>query len=310
MTCVVGTPRSHKFGVTVVGAFDATNSTAATSAFRMISSNLSWNETYSQDPGHNGTPWYASEGVTLDSQMGAGNVVMQPRADNLRVILPLLVGGTFATDVLVPPVAGLCDYFKAVVDKKIGVFNFQNSKTAQWSLSSSKSQPKLQLDWGIESCDYATGAAGSFPSGLTYSTLQPFVHTSTTMTIDGTEVPLDDVTITGNNNLTTDYAFNSVTRIALPSGRQEFSFTCTAPFTDMSWFSYGRTSVAAQMVYTAGAVSLTIDFPAVHPVVNTPQTPSGETPVKHEGVVWTARTVGGVGDADYEPIKFTLDDTV
>jgi hypothetical protein len=313
MACITNVPRSHKFGVTAFGDFNATNGTAVSSVFRQISNGLSTTPVFEQDEGHNGTPFYASEGVVKTSEAGSGSVVLQPRADELRVILPLLLGGTFAGNIIEPDINGYCQYFKASRDVKVAVFEFLNCKTSQWTLSSSRSQSKLQLDWGIEACGSARQAAGTFPV-LNFSTQPPFVHTSSTFTIDGRVVPVDDVQLSGNNNLTTDLFYNSVTRTALPAGRQMFTLTATSPFDtslDLAWMDIASASVAASIVYTtaSGTLSLTINIPAMHPVIPTPQTPAGEQPVRFEQIVWTARSKG-TGGSYQAPIRFTIDDIV
>lgn len=313
MACVTNVPRSHRFGVTGLGDFDATNASAPSSVFRQITNGLQTVPVYEQDEGHNGTPFYASEGVVKTSEAGTGSVTLQPRADELRIILPLLMGNTWNGNVFVPNVDGYCDYFKAVKDMQVAVFEFLNVKTSQWSLSSSRSQSKLQLDWGMEACGSNRTGAGTFPA-LDFSTQPPFVHTSSTFTIDGRVIKVDDVQISGNNNLTSDLYYNSVTRTALPAGRGVYTFQATSPFDtdqDVAWLDIGSASVAATVVYTtaSGALSLTIDFPALHPVIPTPQTPGGEQPVRFEQIVWTARSKGTGGSLE-APIKFTLDDLV
>jgi hypothetical protein len=143
---------------------------------------------------------------------------------------------------------------------------------------------------------------------------QPFVHTASTVTIGGIVYKVDDVSVAGNNNLLTDIFYNSPTRTDLAMGNQTFTFTHTSPFdksADLALLDLGATSVTGQIVYTAqgGALTLTIDFPALHAPVAVPTTPSGNSPVRYEGIQWTARTTG-TGAGLVKPIKFTLDDTV
>ena len=311
--CITNTPRTHKVGISAAAAFGA--NPAITRQLLIESMNHQWTPEYAEDEGNNGTPWRASEGVRLAAERGSGAITLVPRADDLRFILPLLVGGTFAGS---PPnelePEFLCDFFSLQVDQKLIVSNFRGAKTANWSLTSSRSQPLLTLEWGIESSTHQRGAAGSFTGGLNFSTLPPFVHTSSTITIDGRVYAVDDVSIAGNNNLDLELFYNSVTRTDLPPGDQIITFTHTSPFdvaADGGLLDLGATSVAAQVLYTAagGDLSLTIDFPALHAPVSTPVTPQGNTPVRYNGLQWTARSKGTGGTYE-KPVKFTLDDTL
>lgn len=312
-TCITQVPRSHWFATTILGDYgetigDGINNVALTSIYRRISNGLVWTPVYSEDEGHNGTSWVDADGVVLQSAAGSGAVVMEPRVDDFRTILPLLLGGPFdGTNVneIEPPLTSYCQFFKATRGLGLIQQDFLNCKTSQWTLSSSKSQPRLRLNWAIEACGEDRSGDGTAPV-LTYNTLPPLVHTSTTFEVDSREIKVDDISLTGDNGLTLDEYNNSTQRQDLPAGRQRFSFTCTSPFVaaDLAWLNLGTTSVAAQFVYTSGAYSLTIDMPAIQGVIPTPQSPAGETPVRNEGIVWTARAPA-TGTA---PIKFTLDD--
>ena len=297
MACITNVPRTHKFGVSASGDFGTTEALALAAQYRQISNSLNTAPVYSQDPGHTGTPFYDAAGVTLDSKAATGSVQLQPRADELVGILPLLgledaAGGSFS-----PDVDGYCQYFRCARYVDITTFDFHDCKTSQWSMQSSKSSPRLTMDWGIEACSYDTSGTWELPGTTAFSQLQPFVHTSSVITIDGDAIPIDDLNISGNNNLTTDLFYNSVTRTALPAGRQEYQFTCTTPFNNeagdpyLTWFALEESSIAASMVFMADddTSRMTITMPKIQGQINTPSTPSGETPVKMEGIVWTAR---------------------
>lgn len=307
MVCTTNVARSGWTAVTGKGDKDATNAVPFAALFRQISNNLAWAPTYTQDEGHNGTPWYDASGVALDTEGLSGTWLSEPRADDFRSILPLLIGGTFAGDVLEPDVAGYCDYFR--IGRGLGIVqqDFLNTMTTNWTLSSSSSQTRLRLEWGMLALSQTRTGDGSVPAGPTFSNVAGFYHTSSNVTVDGVVHPMDDIQITGTNNLNED-RFNTTSPTDLYAGRQVFSFTGTTAFddaADIAWFDLGVTHVTAQFVYTAPGLSLTIDFPAVQPIVPTPNSPAGEARMKHEGIVWTARApVTGTA-----PITFTLDDT-
>ncbi|MEM1225907.1 MAG: phage tail tube protein [Planctomycetota bacterium] len=320
MACITTTARTSWFGVTLLGNFgvdmtNEVNALAITSVFSQISASLAWTPTYTRDDGANGTPFYQESGVALDSESGTGSVVMDPRIDDLDVILPLLLGNAGVANVYEPSVDGYCDYFKCSRGLGITTQSFGSCKTSQFTLSSSKAQPKLRLDWGIEACLQETGAinSGAIPATLAFSQEPPLVHTSSTLTLDGVvDVPMDDVSITGTNNLKTDQFYNSVTRTALPSLGQEYSLSCTTPFdtaNDLARMALRASSITASIVYSVGATrSLTIEFPALIATVPTPSVASREAPIRLENIQFQAYSTGS-GATLAAPIKFTVDDT-
>lgn len=310
MTCITNVPRTHRVGISAPGQFEPVSPLTIIRALAVVSNSHTWTPQYVEDDGQRGNPWLSSEGVVYNRGQGSGAITMRPRADDLRVILPLLLGGTFSGNLIEPDI--ICNFFRLQADKSVAVFDHLDCKTNNWSLSSSSGQPVLQLEWGIESCKFSRGNAGTFTSGLGLSVQQPFVHTASTITIDGDVYKVDDTSVTGNNNLVADIFFNSQTRTDLAMGNQVFQFTHTSPFDktdDLALLDLGAASVAGQVVYTAagGELRLTINFPALHAPVPVPITPAGNTPVRYQGIQWTARTKGA-GAGLEKPISITLDD--
>lgn len=309
MACKTNHPRKHFIGISGAGDFDADPALAIATKLAIVSNNHVWTPTYTEDDSHRGTPWFPSEGVTYDKGAGSGAVVLRPRADDLAAILPLLLGAAGSGGVYEPDV--LCDYFRLMASKSISLFTHTNCKTNSFTFSSSSGSPLLQLEWNIESTKFAKGSVNGFPSGINFSTGPLFVHSRSTITIDGDEYDVDDIQIAGNNNLATDIYYNSQTRTDLAPGNMVYTFTHTSPFDtagDVSLLDLGASSVAASVEYVGGAAgdySLLFEFPALHAPVATPITPAGNTPVRYEGLQWTARTVG-TGSGLEKPIKITL----
>ena len=311
MTCITNMPRTHRLGISAGGAKDANPLLTVIRQLAFISNSHVWTPQFASDTGHRGDPWEASEGVVYDKGSGSGSLVMVPRPDDLRTILPLLIGGSFSTNVIEP--AAICNFFRIEADKSIQTHNHLDCKTNNWTLASSAGSPLLQLDWNVESCRFSTASAGTFTSGLSLSTQQPLVHSSATLTINSVTYKVDAIQLAGNNNLLTDIFYNSPTRTDLSMGNQAFTLTTTLPYDDagslnIQTLGQAATHVAAQLVYTSGGLSLTIDLPALHAPVSTPISPAGNTATRYEGVQWTARSKV-VSSAVVKPIKFTLDDT-
>jgi hypothetical protein len=312
MACITNMPRTHYIGVSAGGDFEADPVLDITKKLAIVSNSHVWTPEFVEDDSHRGTIWTPSEGVVYNRGMGSGPVVLRPRANDFRTLLPLLIGGTFSTNTITPGI--ICNFFRMMADKSVAVLDHKDCKTNSWTLSSSSGSPILQLEWNIESCKFSIENAGSFTSGLDFSVMPPFVHSKSTVTIGGVEYKVDDVSISGSNNLGTDIFYNSQTRTDLSPGNQTFTFTHSSPFdvdADIALLELGATSVTGSVVYTAGAtnnLSLTISFPALHAPVVTPITAAGNTPTRYEGIQWTARTTG-TGGSLAKPIQFVLDDT-
>jgi hypothetical protein len=312
MTCITNMPRTHRVGISAPGAFEPVLPLTIIRALAPVSNSHVWTPEFAEDDGHRGNPWASKEGLVYVRGAGSGPLVLKPRVNELRNILPLLIGGTFAANVLEPAI--ICDFFRVECDKSISTYDFRDCKTNSWTMSSSSGSPILQLDWNFESGKMVRTAAGTFTAGLDLSLLPPLVHTTCVLTINGNVYKVDDVQVAGSNNLATDIFYNSQTRTDLAMGNQQFTLTTTNPFDvagDVAIQDLGlaSASVAASLVYTSGTTSLTIEFPALHAPVVTPITPAGNTAVRYEGIQWTART-SGAGVGLVKPIKFTLDDTV
>lgn len=305
------TPRTHKIGVSAAHAYLADGAPVPVSVaeFAILQNNHQWNPTFVDDPGNNGTPHRQSEGVVGDKNAGTGSLSLIPRADDLRTLLPLIIGGAWAVNVLEPDF--ICNFFTLEAFKGVSNHHHVNAKTSQATFSSSSTQPNLQLEWGIESCHHSRDT--TFTAALTRSAFQPFNHTKATLLLDSNPFDIDNIQLVINNNLTLDEYFNHTERTDLPMNEQAITLAHSSPYKsalDIALQDYGATSIAAQLEYVsaAGDLKLTIDLPALHAPVSTPVTPSGNTSVRNE-ITWTARTIGS-GASVTRPIKFTLDDVV
>lgn len=303
MTCVTNKGHRHQIGIKNGAAFPVD--------YRMapVSVNHVWTPTFAEDTGARGIGFKASEGVVYNTGKGSGPITIEPRPEDLRIILPLLLLGTFSTNVIEPE--NLCTFFQFEHDAWAQRHRFGDCITNTWSLASSQRAPVLRLDWSFESKTF-TQTSTAFPT-LQLSYQQPFVHKQSVVTIDGTAYKVDDLNISGNNSLETDLLYNSATRDDIPPGIQMFTLTHSSPFDDadgIALLNLGASSVEASVVYTSGPYSLTIEFPALQSPVKSPVM-SGNQIVRHNGIQWEARSiVDSVDDTIvHKPIKITLDDT-
>ncbi len=168
--------------------------------------------TYAKDEGPNGTLWDDDSNYAIDKTSAAGPIDFVPRPDHFRWLLPLIFGGTFSTNDLKP--APICAFYKAArYDRTLDkVFLYNDCVTSTASFSSSSSAPVLAINMAIEAKTRTRGAANTWPSGMTLSALQPFVHSSSTLQLDSNSIRVDDIKIDVDNMLITDSFFNSQTR--------------------------------------------------------------------------------------------------
>ena len=296
-------PKDFQFGVGAAAA-----ALPATTRLALESCTVKKVPTHVEAPGMRGQLAHRSEDVAEGTYTVSGGISLRPRPEELRVLLPLMFGGAFATNTLEP--AAVTDPFPFSFDRKVKVFNYTGMKFASGSLVSSAGQT-LTLSGQLEGTTQAIANAGTFPA-LDLSLQPPFMHHHAVITIDGSTFNTDDINLSVSHQPALDRFFNSQTRTEIPQGDRMISLSCKNPFTTANndeyatLFSMALAGVEASIVYTNGAYSLTIEFPCLQAAPQDPDPggPTNEMPLMMD---FTARTVDGSGISDQE-IKFTLDD--
>lgn len=193
----------------------------------------------------------------------SGSVMLVPRPDDLDFLLPYILGAAEDTDLFA--MAESLPDLVATIDKQVYVETYRGLRVARAIFRSSQGQPltlELQLE-GTTKDNIA--AAGTFPSiTSTLSAKLPYVHHQATWTFDSTEIELNDLVLTIDNQLETDHYNNSQTRTRLPLGEPQITLAFNTHH-DASFHGKLRDIApsgvsAAQLRYNNGTDSLTIDF--------------------------------------------------
>jgi hypothetical protein len=302
--CTANTPRRHQY------AFSAAGGTTFTTRFAALNFGLKATTNLAKDEGNNGKLWSRDEDFVIDKTAIAGPVSFNPRPNQLRAILPLITGGTFSTNTI--KTAPSCAFYRVghLDDSTISqVYSYIDCVTSKTTFSSSSAQGGLlNVAMDIEACTNSRGAVGTWPT-LSLSTQQPFVHSSSTLTVDGNAHRMSDASIIIDNQLIIDQYFNSRYRSDMPQDGQMIQLTHTSPFDsadDLALLDLTG-SVAASLVYTAGTMSVTFSFPALRLIPSEPDI-GGRGQRVMNSYTWDAVLEAAADDTKC-PLTITLDDT-
>jgi hypothetical protein len=302
--CVTNVGRGHRLAVTALNA-----ALPATKILLFDTFSVKHVLEQEADQGIDGQPFERSEGVVDTIHRVTGGMSLKPRADELRVLLPLIFGAAFDTNTLDP--APVCGAFGIQHDNQIGVSNFVGCKVNTAQFSSSASSQILTLSMDIVGKTHETSTA--FPTGLEYSVLPPFVHKHSTLTIDEDTYKMDDFNLSVNNGLLADLFYNTAALTDIPSGTQLYQLSHTSPVdlqADLDLRALGTAAVSASVLFDNGSLSLKFDFPALQAAIETPGVGGRNAPYRHENLTWNARTDTAQVATYPGPIQITLDDTV
>lgn len=296
------TPRKQKY------AFSVGGSTTLSKLVTMESFGIVTDPQLIEDTGSNGTLWANDQDFQLGNIPCGGPVDFVPRPNDLRWLLPLIFGGSFSGNDLKP--APSSAFFRVgrldtCVDK---LYTFIDCATNVSTLSSADGGA-LRLNMGIEACQMSRGASSGWPSGMSLSTIQPFVHSHSVVTIDGDVHRVKNTSITCDNKLILDEFYNSRTRGDFPSDGQVITLSHESPFDSAEaegWLDIVD-SVSASVVYTSGGLSLTFTFPALRALIGPPTVGARNTRIR-KSITWKA-TVDSAGTPSDAPVLITLDDT-
>jgi len=301
--CTANTPRRHQY------AFSASAGTTYVNRVGASNFGLKTTKTYAKDTGNNGTLHSRDEDYVRDRTAIAGPIAFAPRASDMRWALPLILGTAFSTNTI--KAGAQCPFFRVghldqVVDI---VYNYVDCVTSKATFSSSDSAGgTLGLSWDIEAATSSQSASSGWPV-MTLATQQPFVHAHSTVTVGGIVTRVKDISILIDNQLQVDQYFNSLTRGDFPSDGQTITLTHTSPFdaaTDLAMTNL-TAAVAATVVYTNGALSLTFNFPCLRYIATEPDVGARGSRVVNQ-YTWEACLVAGATATD-SPLTITLDDT-
>lgn len=244
------------------GQFGAGATSPVTNQFEVLSCALGKRPALVESPGLRGTRSHQAAGVTLGHYAVSGEVLLEPRPDDLDFWLPYILGGAESANTF--PLAEALPEFYATVDKVAKVYAYAGCKINRAVFASADgADPNLKLTLEIEGKTETEGNAGTFPSiSGTLSALQPYTHLQAVLTVLSNPRPIKNVQVEIHNALVLDRFMNSLTRTELPPGDRVVRLLCDNPFTtdEVALYNLALTGASGTLVYTNGARSLSFSF--------------------------------------------------
>ena len=304
--CTANVSRRHRFAFSSSGASVLSNRIAPL-GFSMKSAT-----SYAKDEGMNSGPWIRNEGFVIDKTAVAGSVSWNVRPAEMRWALPLILGGSFTADTI--KAQPQCPFFRiGHLDEVVSrLYTYVDCSVSKATFSSNDAAGGLlQVALDIEACQSTQGLASTWPAGLTLSSQQPLVHSTSTLTLNGVARRMKDVQVVIDNQLITDGYFNSRYRGDNPSDGQMIQLVHTSPFDDADDLALTNLtgSVSATLVYTAGTTSLTFQFPALRYIAPEPEISGRGSRVTNQ-YTWEAALATGADPSTDSPLTITLDDVL
>lgn len=302
--CTANVPRKS------LVAFSVAGSTTLSKLVTFRNFGLRSVTSYAKDDGSNGTLWSNTQDYQIDKTVVNGPIDLVPRPNDLRWLLPLITGGTFSTNDIKP--APSCPFFRVgrndtILSKQ---FVYQDCVVGNATLSSNDgTNGLLALSMNIEAAQMARSSNSGWPSGMSLSTQQPFVHRQSVLTLNSVARRIKDVSVTFDNQLMTDEFYNSRYRTDFPQDGQLITLTHTSPFdtADEEALLDLTAGVSATLVYTSGGMSLTFTFPCLRAIPAEPGVGARGSRVTNQ-ITWEA-CVDSAGTPSDAPLLITLDDT-
>lgn len=196
------------------------------------------------------------ESVSAGTYTVGGQVVLEPRPDDLDTLLPYILGANAA-------LAETVSDFYAFVDKVGDVYTYAGCKVNTATFRSGPNgtvQLVLDLQGQTEAAEPA-----SFPDlSSTLSVLQPYVHHQGVLTLSNTTYEYNNPELIIDNGLLADRFLNSQTRAVLPESDRVITLRCENPFSSVEAAALYDMAIAGlttnSWVITNGNYSCTFSF--------------------------------------------------
>lgn len=268
--CSANVPRSHQFAMAVMGSASGAAFTKRLACSRFGLKGTS--ETVIDD-GISDSLWDQEDGEVISAESVTGQVVLNPRAEDLQAICLAIFGGAaFASNAKLP--GSICDYFQfghmdPFVEK---IYRYNNCVTSQ-AVFSAQEKSFLNLAWTIMA--QSRTMAETYPSGwpsLVLSKQNPFVFRQGTLTIDGDTYKMKQFNFAVDNMLQVDF-FNSLTVEEMPQGGQSFVLTHDSPWdTEAEADRIGTAQdVSGSLEFVSGTKRIKFEFPRLYAIIDEPE---------------------------------------
>lgn len=195
-----------------------------------------------------------------------GELVVEPRPDNLELLLRIALGGAPSGGVILP--AATLPLVYVDVDKGAGAYRYA-CYVDTLTIRSAVNTP-VQFAFGLVGM---SETSITFPNiASTLSVLPPFIHHQLVANIDDVARKVANLEIGIANNCVRDRYYNSQTRLSAPP--QDFIVTAAAdfPFTsdESDLYDMAVAGLAGDFTWTAGNTSLLLEFGAMQKPVMSP----------------------------------------
>ncbi len=282
-----------KFGV---GAAAPTTKAIELTQFGLIGSIQSV-----RNNGARGTRSNFATGVREGVKVAEGSISCEPRPDELAILLPFILGAaasgtTYALAEALP--SHVWDYY-AGPDS----FRFTDCAVNRATFRSGPGQP-LQLTLDVIALDWDDTI--TFPTLTNYSSLSPFMHHDSVVTLGGTAYKPDSITVVIDNRLN-PIQRNSQTRTHLKPADRIITTSLQFGFSTDEQVLHTLAATAnttGSIVYTNGAVSLGFAMPAMQTPRQTPPMQNRSAEVSRQ-FQWLAKA----NAAALDELVVTLDST-
>jgi len=203
-----------------------------------------------QSEGIRSTRSRLAQAITQGPYSVGGQIAMEPRPDELAILLPYILGAGGA-------LAEAVSDFTLTVNKVAGCYDYTGCKVNRATFRSAAGQ-NLQLILDI----LGKAEASQTWSAGTLSVQQPYVHHQGVLTLNSVGYPFSRAEVVIDNGLIADRFNNSQTRTAIPEGDRIVLLGCDMPFTPDTKVIYDPAAGgwAGSLVYTNGAFSITFSF--------------------------------------------------
>lgn len=246
---------------------------AATKQLQQVNCGIGKTATHVQKDGARGTRSRHSGNVVDGPYTVDGPLTVQPSPDELRVLLPYILGGSesgsgtsgspwsYALAETLPEARIAQDLRKNGTGSDSMCFHWDGCKCASARFSSSAGQQVLTLETNWLGKTQTRNA--TWPSILSTLTVdKPWIHAHLVLTLGGTAYQVDNHSISIDNVLAGDRMLNSLTRTDIPETDRIITLECDNPFSadDIELYEIAVAGLAGTAVYTNGLSVLTFTF--------------------------------------------------
>lgn len=271
------TGAAAKLGLGAVGT--------ATAQLEFVSENISLQEQLFISNGIRGERSRYKDRTRLVRNSVGGPVVFQPNKAEMALLLPWIMCGTpSGGGTITYPLDRTAVTRGVVIDRVTRVFTYLGCGVNTAMIRCSRGEP-LAVELGLVGQSEGVGAAGTFPVLDVDVATGPWVFSDAVVSIAGTSINLNSLSLSINNFIDADRFFNSLNLTAVNMLDREITIDLSGiPYTEyVALYASGGAgaSVAVVATFTNGAHVLTMTMPNVTLPTQSPVVP-GRTEISFD----------------------------